>query len=351
MTEFTADELFCVLPVEARPWWHYAWLAPFWLVVVPIRLVLVTLAFLWLWLALKVLTIGAQGPTKPGEPSFGKVRAWLINVVVRCTLRYLLLVSGIWVTRRYVGKRTPSQRVTDPTEIKSGLIVANHIGLADAAILTSLYGCSPMAKEQIQRVPFVGVLGNALQSIWLCRNNPDDRMRAKQMVLERMQRPECRPVLVFPEGTNGNGRAVLQFRKGLFEGGLPVRPIAIHCPHRFFDLCQVDNHPGRHAFLVLCQVYHRVYVDVLDEWQPSEAEQTSATLYAGNVQAAIAHQLGVPCSRFGMRDNPYLADYFARKEQAQAQANDHQQDTEIKRDRLTSDDDDNNQVMPEPITA
>jgi lysophosphatidylcholine acyltransferase/lyso-PAF acetyltransferase len=331
-SEFTAAELFCVLPVEKRPAWHYVLLVPFWIVVVPVRSVLVILTLLWLWLWLKVLTIGAHVPTKPGDPSFGKVRAWLIDVLVRYTLRFLLLVMGIWVTRRYAGVR-PTQRGVDPTDIKSGLMVGNHIGLVDALSLTSIYGCSPMAKKQIRSVAFVGVLGDALQTLWIERGQAEDRMRAKEMVLERIQRPECRPVLVFPEGTNGNGRAVLQFRKGLFEGGLPVRPVAISCPHRYFDLCQVDHRPKQHFFLILCGVYHRLFIDVLDEHQPSDEEKADAALFAGNVQAEIAHQLQVPCSRLGMRDNPWLAEYFAKQAARQARASVVVDDEEAKEER------------------
>ena len=39
----------------------------------------------------------------------------------------------------------------------------------------------------------------------------------------------CR-VLVFPEGTCTNGRALLTFRRGAFTSGRPVQPVAILYP-------------------------------------------------------------------------------------------------------------------------
>merc|ERR1712110_1089287 len=36
-----------------------------------------------------------------------------------------------------------------------------------------------------------------------------------------------RPLLVFPEGTTSNGKGLLEFRKGAFVAGKPIRPVLI----------------------------------------------------------------------------------------------------------------------------
>ena len=43
-------------------------------------------------------------------------------------------------------------------------------------------------------------------------------------------------VLIFPEGTCGNGDVVLQFKTGAFSPGLPVQPVAVEFPFRHFDI-------------------------------------------------------------------------------------------------------------------
>ena len=43
-------------------------------------------------------------------------------------------------------------------------------------------------------------------------------------------------VLIFPEGTCGNGDVVLQFKTGAFNPGLPVQPVAVEFPFRHFDI-------------------------------------------------------------------------------------------------------------------
>merc|ERR1712226_1434129 len=36
-----------------------------------------------------------------------------------------------------------------------------------------------------------------------------------------------RPMLIFPEGTTTNGEGILEFKKGAFVAGVPVRPVLL----------------------------------------------------------------------------------------------------------------------------
>jgi glycerol-3-phosphate O-acyltransferase 3/4 len=80
---------------------------------------------------------------------------------------------------------------------------------------------------------WVGFLQDSLLSslscIWFNRGESNDR----KVVAERLRahshdpaKSDC-PLLVFPEGTCVNNEYVVQFKKGVFELGVPINPIAI----------------------------------------------------------------------------------------------------------------------------
>jgi lysophosphatidylcholine acyltransferase/lyso-PAF acetyltransferase len=55
-------------------------------------------------------------------------------------------------------------------------------------------------------------------------------------IIARARDPRFGRVLIFPEGTCGNGEAVLQFKPGAFAPGLPVQPVAVQYPFQHLDV-------------------------------------------------------------------------------------------------------------------
>ena len=49
------------------------------------------------------------------------------------------------------------------------------------------------------------------------RQSEDDRRAARRWLASRTSEAGWRPVLVFPEGTNTNGKAIIQFKGGAFS--------------------------------------------------------------------------------------------------------------------------------------
>jgi prolyl 4-hydroxylase len=279
--------------VQRRPWWLYLCLVPMWCVLIPLRFVGYVTVMLSLWLWCKILTLGASEP-------FGHRRRTCIAYVACGHLQCLLLLAGIWV--RWDGKR---ERLR---QLAHGVIVSNHIGYLDALVLTAYTGCSPVAKAEIRAYWFFGVLGETLQAIWVQRADKQNRHHVLEAILRRARCGTAqRSCLLFPEGTNGNGQALLQFRKGVFTGGMPVHPVAFRCRFSFFDPAHLEENLVKHGLtLFFLNIYHVVDVCLLEEYVPSEVEKACPILYARNVQRRIASEIDVPATELTYLDNPRL---------------------------------------------
>lgn len=48
-------------------------------------------------------------------------------------------------------------------------------------------------------------------------------------------------VILFPEGTTTNGKALISFKTGAFSPGLPVQPMVIKYPHKYVNPCWCDQ--------------------------------------------------------------------------------------------------------------
>jgi 1-acyl-sn-glycerol-3-phosphate acyltransferase len=93
------------------------------------------------------------------------------------------------------------------------LIVANHSSWLDISIITSLAPVVFVAKAEIARWPFFGLLAKLQRSIFVER---DRRHKTGAVTSEIAQRlAEGDPVLLFGEGTAGDGNRVLPFRTAL----------------------------------------------------------------------------------------------------------------------------------------
>lgn len=78
---------------------------------------------------------------------------------------------------------------------------------------------------------FLGVLQRALARasphIWFERAESKDRMAVAGRLRQHVSDPNNPPILIFPEGTCINNTSVMQFKKGSFEVGGVIYPVAI----------------------------------------------------------------------------------------------------------------------------
>jgi len=128
--------------------------------------------------------------------------------------------------------RTIGVRLVVEGEIRAGanLLVANHISWLDIA---ALHAVCPRArfvsKSDVRHWPLLGWLIGAVGTLFIERERKRDALRVVHQVASTLQAGES--VAVFPEGTTGDGRALLPFHANLLQAAIasetPVQPVAL----------------------------------------------------------------------------------------------------------------------------
>jgi 1-acyl-sn-glycerol-3-phosphate acyltransferase len=119
-----------------------------------------------------------------------------------------------------------------PTNERPVLYAANHISYTDITVLGSVIPGSFIAKSEVARWPFFGWLAKLQRSVFV-----DRRMRntVAQRDAIRKRLADGAALILFPEGTSGDGNRVRPFKSALFGaaqqgGGAPpviVQPVSL----------------------------------------------------------------------------------------------------------------------------
>ncbi|GHC74623.1 lysophospholipid acyltransferase family protein [Limoniibacter endophyticus] len=95
------------------------------------------------------------------------------------------------------------------------MIAANHVSWADIVVLGALVPASFIAKSDIAEWPLIGILAKLQRSIFVERT---ERRKAAAQAAQIAQRLQNEDVMVlFAEGTTGDGSSLLPFKSTLFE--------------------------------------------------------------------------------------------------------------------------------------
>jgi len=100
-----------------------------------------------------------------------------------------------------------------PIQTRPLLIVANHSSWLDISVITSLAPVVFVAKSEIARWPFFGILARLQRSVFVERDRRHKTGAVNAEIAQRLA--EGDPVLLFGEGTAGDGNRVLPFRTAL----------------------------------------------------------------------------------------------------------------------------------------
>ncbi len=117
------------------------------------------------------------------------------------------------------------------------LLVSNHLSWLDIPVLHAARYCRFISKSDVDSWPLVATLARAAGTLFIDRSSRRDTLRLVQLMSEALA---ARDVLaVFPEGTTGDGSALLPFHANLIEAavqsGAPVQAVG---------LCFVDPASG-----------------------------------------------------------------------------------------------------------
>jgi len=124
------------------------------------------------------------------------------------------------------------QVIGTPTSERPVLYAANHISYTDITVLGSVIPGSFIAKSEVARWPFFGWLAKLQRSVFV-----DRRVRStvaqRELIGKRLADGDA--LILFPEGTSGDGNRVRPFKSALFSAaqqgeGIPlviVQPVSL----------------------------------------------------------------------------------------------------------------------------
>ena len=173
------------------------------------------------WRVLRLLAHAAWGlcvvlvrfpRLSPGQQQ-ARVQAWSLG---------LLACAGITLQVR-----------GEPARTGPVLLVANHLSWLDIPVMHAARYCRFISKSDVQDWPIVGALATAAGTLYIERASRRDALRMVRSMHDALMAGEV--LAVFPEGTTGDGRALLPFHANLLQAAVqadaPVQPVGL----RFVD--------------------------------------------------------------------------------------------------------------------
>lgn len=175
-----------------------------------------------------------------------------------------------------------------------GICVANHTSPIDIIIL----GCdNTYAMVGQAQGGFFGIMQNAFSRgeshIWFNRAEASDRHAVARRLREHVEDKTKLPILIFPEGTCINNTSIMMFKKGSFETGGTVYPVAIKYNPSFADAFWNSSKMGLITHLASIMTSWALVCDVW--YLPPEKlrEGETSVQFANRVKADIARQGGL----------------------------------------------------------
>jgi 1-acyl-sn-glycerol-3-phosphate acyltransferase len=114
------------------------------------------------------------------------------------------------------------------------LLVANHMSWLDITAMHAARFCRFISKSDVKAWPVVGALASGIGTLFIERESRRDARRVVQQMTERLSAGDV--LAVFPEGTTGDGSALLPFHGNLLQSAItvdaPVQPVALSYVNR-----------------------------------------------------------------------------------------------------------------------
>lgn len=174
------------------------------------------------------------------------LRVWRLCAYLTWTLAMMpvqaigLLFRCSWVARfpvfyhrrccRILGLNV--KRLGDPVTTRPVLFAANHTGYLDISVLGSLIPGSFVSKAEVAKWPLFGWLAKLQRCVFVDRQVRSTAQQ-RDAIAERLAARDA--LILFPEGTSGDGNFVLPFKSALFstvfnrqgETPIAVQPVSV----------------------------------------------------------------------------------------------------------------------------
>lgn len=259
----------------------------------PLRITLAALFFLIMW-PIARLRLAGLSKEERSRPVTGW-RRWLFHPIIWLLSRAVFFSLGfLWVEVK--GRRADLKEA--PV-----LVVAPHSGFLDMLVLCPTQLATVVSRSENTSLPVIGALLEFNQAVMVSRKDPESRKKAVAQLNERLTSRGYWPqMLMFPEGTTTNGRALIKFKPGAFLAGVPVQPVLLRYPNKLDTVRWTYKGTTWTEALwhTSSQFYTNMTVEFLPVYNPSPEERSDPNLYADNVQKLMAKALGVPATDYVM---------------------------------------------------
>mmetsp|Transcript_12095 Transcript_12095/g.52109 ORF Transcript_12095/g.52109 Transcript_12095/m.52109 type:complete len:390 (-) Transcript_12095:71-1240(-) len=181
-----------------------------------------------------------------------------------------------------------------PTQRSGHVYVANHTSIIDYIVLTQVTPFSSIAQQNKGWVGFIqNTAMDAIHCIRFNRTESKDREMVQRRLREHVANPDRLPLLIFPEGTCVNNEYCVMFKKGAFDLGCKVCPIAIKYNKIF---AETFWHSRRMSFTTYLMKLMTSWAVVADVWymEPQEMGPDEDSIqFAERVRGMICERAGI----------------------------------------------------------
>jgi len=246
--------------------------------------------------------------------------SWVIRHFILFPVRCLIMLGGLWlfavlIAVSYLFKKERSQEVklfaikmmanaflfswcavvieegTRPARKPGQIYVSNHSTVIDIVLLLKNQPLSLTGQKQSGLIGFFqNYVLDVMENMWFDRLASKDRSYVAKRIKEHVADISKPPLLVFPEGTCVNNEHIVMFKRGAFQLGSSIVPVAIKYNKIFVDGYWNSRKETfqYHLFRLMTAWALVVNVKYLDPQTKRQGE--TATAFATRVKAMIAKE-------------------------------------------------------------
>ncbi|XP_067929840.1 lysophospholipid acyltransferase LPCAT4-like isoform X2 [Watersipora subatra] len=245
----------------------------------PLKITFGFVSLVFAWVPARLSVIGL--PLQPDKP----LSNW--RLVLKDIATFFANTTG------YIGGLAPRtvKGVRASSKDATLLVVAPHTAFLDVmvGVMCGMPGVVSLLENA--SLPLLGALFRANQTIFLDKKDPLSRNKTAEAIRTRARSNGAWPqLLIYPEGMIGNGSALLPFKIGAFQPGVPIQPVTVKYPNRLDVTTWLDTGPSLLAMISLwiCTPVTKMEVEYHPVYNPSDEEKANPKLFAENVRSLMS---------------------------------------------------------------
>jgi len=249
--------------------------------------------------------------------------SWCIRHFVLFPIRCCILLGGLWlfavmIAASYCFRKERAQEIkltaikvmanaflfswcavvieegTRPARKPGQIYVSNHSTVIDIVLLLKNQPLSLTGQKQSGLIGFFqNYVLDVMENMWFDRLASKDRSYVAKRIKEHVADISKPPLLVFPEGTCVNNEHIVMFKRGAFQLGTSIVPVAIKYNKIFVDGYWNSRKESFQTHLFRLMTAWALVVEVKYLDQQTKRKGETATAFASRVKAMIAKSAGL----------------------------------------------------------